>query len=127
MKVQLIKGLSYATKKFSAVKGVPVDVTDTEGKKLLATGRFEKVTDKTPAVNPPEGKKPEGNGADGSNNDGNGPELTASAIDKMTKAELEALAASKEIDLSDCSNNEQRATKIKDFLGLVDMSQVFGE
>lgn len=130
MKVQLVKGLSYATKKISAVKGVPVVVTAAEGEKLLATGRFAEVTEKTPVEQPPEGKKPasnEGNGADGSNNDGDGPELTASAIDRMTTAELEALAASKGIDLSDCGVNKERATKIKDFLGLVDMSQVFGE
>ena len=38
-------------------------------------------------------------------------------LDKMRVSELEALAESKGIDLSDCKNREEKLTKIKEAIG----------
>ncbi|EOS22024.1 MAG: hypothetical protein K1W27_07000 [Lachnospiraceae bacterium] len=51
-------------------------------------------------------------------------ELSADGIAKMKKAELEALAAEKQIDISDCSNNDERAAKICGVLGLASTVQM---
>lgn len=42
-----------------------------------------------------------------------GGEAEKPSIDKMKKAELEAFAAENGIDLSDCSNNDEKKAKIK--------------
>lgn len=131
MKVRLIKGLSYTTPSSSFKKGKAVDVSEEAGAKLLKTGRFEEVTEEEVAggeeVVPPVAENPDGAGNSGSNNNGNGGELSAEVIDKMKKDELVALAAEKEINISDCGNNEERAERIKGALGLVNMAQLFGE
>ena len=128
MKVKLVKGLSYTTPSFSCMKGKEIEVTDEVGSKLMKTGRFEHVVelddDQTPDGN---GQTPDGNGSTGSDNNGNGTELTATVIEKMKKDELIALAEAKGIDISDCSNNDERAGKIKGALGLVNLTNLFGE
>lgn len=132
MKVKLIKGLSYTTPSGSYKKGKAVDVKDEVGAKLLKTGRFEEVKDEEviggeEVVAPAAENSGEENSNGGSNNNADDKELSAEAIDKLKKDELIALAAEKEIDISDCNNNEERAEKIKGALGLVDMAQLFGE
>lgn len=132
MKVKLIKGLSYTTPSGSYKKGKAVDVKDEVGAKLLKTGRFEEVKDEE--VIGGEGvialaaeNSGEENSNGGSDNNADDKELSAEAIDKLKKDELIALAAEKEIDISECNNNEERAEKIKGALGLVNMAQLFGE
>lgn len=135
MKVKLIKGLSYTTQSGSFKKEKVYSVSDEEAKKLLETGRFEEVSGvadddagKGPEGNNGADKEPEGdNSNNGSNNNAADKELSAEAIDKLKKDELIALAAEKEIDISECNNNEERAEKIKGALGLVNMAQLFGE
>ncbi len=51
-------------------------------------------------------------------------ELSADGIAKMKKAELEALAAEKQIDISDCGNNGERVSKICGVLGLASTVQM---
>ena len=121
MKVKLVKGLSYTTPSFSCMKGKEIEVTDEVGSKLMKTGRFEHV------VELDDDQTPDGNGSTGSDNNGNGTELTATVIEKMKKDELIALAEAKGIDISDCSNNDERAGKIKGALGLVNLTNLFGE
>lgn len=132
MKVKLIKGLSYTTPSGSYKKGKAVDVKDEVGAKLLKTGRFEEVEDEEviggeEVIAPAAENSGEDNSNTGSDNNAGNPELTAEAIDKLKKDELIALAAEKEIDISECNNNEERAEKIKGALGLVNMAQLFGE
>lgn len=132
MKVKLIKGLSYTTPSSSYKKGKAVDVEDEVGAKLLKTGRFEEVKDEDiiggeEAIAPAAGNSGEENSNNGSDNNADDKELSAEAIDKLKKDELIALAAEKEIDISECNNNEERAEKIKGALGLVNMAQLFGE
>lgn len=131
MKVKLIKGLSYTTPSFSCKKGKEVTVSDELGAKLMNTGRFEEVSEDETSNDGVVALAAENTGADntnsGSNNNTDNTELSAEVIDKMKKDELVALAAEKEIDISDCNNNEERAEKIKGALGLVNMAQLFGE
>lgn len=132
MKVKLIKGLSYTTPFGSYKKGKAVDVSDEAGAKLLKTGRFEEVKDEDiiggeDVIAPAAENSGEENGNNGSDNNADDKELSAEAIDKLKKDELIALAAEKEIDISECNNNEERAEKIKGALGLVNMAQLFGE
>ena len=51
-------------------------------------------------------------------------ELSADAIAKLKKAELEALAAERNIDISDCNNNNERAGRICGMLGLASTVQM---
>lgn len=51
-------------------------------------------------------------------------ELSADRIAKLKKPELEALAAERNIDISGCNNNEERAAKICGVLGLAGMVQM---
>jgi len=97
----LKQGFSYAAKGFSCVRGIPFDAKDDAARKLLSTGRFEIFQDL-------------------GSNDGYMEQegLSADAIAKLKKPELEALAAEKNIDISDCSNNDERAAKICDALDL---------
>lgn len=131
MKVRLIKGLSYTTPSSSFKKGKAVDVSEEAGAKLLKTGRFEEVTEEDVAggeeVVPPAEENPDGAANGGSDNNENGVELSAEVIDKMKKDKLVALAEEKQIDISDCKNDKERAEKIKGALGLVNMAQLFGE
>lgn len=132
MKVKLIKGLSYTTPSGSYKKGKAVDVKDEVGAKLLKTGRFEEVKDDEviggeEVIAPADENSGEENSNGGSDNNADDKELSAEAIDKLKKDELIALAAEKEINISECNNNEERAEKIKGALGLVNMAQLFGE
>lgn len=129
MRVKLVKGLSYTTSSFSCKKGMEVTVFDEVGKELIASGKFEEAGSAEPASD--EAPAQEKDGADdsqqASNNNADGQELTAELIEKMKKAELEALAQEKEIDISECNNNEERVEKIKGALGLVNLNDIFGE
>ncbi|MDD2979535.1 MAG: hypothetical protein PHN80_06130 [Hespellia sp.] len=88
-RLELIKGLSYSTRTFSAKKAVPFDVEDDMAEKLMETGRFEELES---ILDAEDKDKP---------------------IEKMNKSELEALAAEKGIDISACKNNADRAETIK--------------
>lgn len=135
MKVRLIKGLSYTTPYGSFKKEKVYSVSDKDGKKLLNCGRFEKVSNEE-VINI---EKPDSNENDAdkdttgenannwSDNNSNDGELSAEVIDKLKKNELIDLAVEKEIDISECNNNDERAEKIKGALGLVNMAQLFGE
>lgn len=114
MKVRLLKGLSYTTPSFSCRKGEEINISDEIGADLVKSGRFEEVISKEPIK-----------GDNGSNEDDG--KIFAESIDKMKMPELIALAEEKGIDISDCKNNEERAEKIKDTLGLLDMEPLFGE
>lgn len=136
MKIRLVKGLSYTTPSFSCKKGKEVTVPDKVGEELVKTGRFAcvSVNDNAGSTPPADNQKDvsdsDGESTEkstGSNNNGNGEELSAEIIEKMRKDELIALAEEKGIDISECSNNEERAEKIKGALGLVNMAQLFGE
>ena len=132
MKIRLVKGLSYTTPSFSCKKGKEVSVSDEVGEVLMKTGRFECVSveddaDRAPSMDNNGSCADSGEESTGSNNNGNGEELSAETIEKMRKDELIALAEEKGIDISECSNNEERAEKIKGALGLVNMAQLFGE
>lgn len=132
MKVRLIKGLSYTTPSGSYKKGKTATVSDEAGAKLLKTGRFEEVKEEDifgddEVIAPAADNSGDDNGNTGSNNNADDKELSAEAIDKLKKDELIALAAEKGIDISECNNNEERAEKIKGALGVVNMSQLFGE
>lgn len=120
MRVKLVKGLSYTSPSFSCKKGKAVEVSDKVGAKLMKTGRFIMAAAEV-------AEETTGASGTGSNNDGNGTELTATVIEKMKKDELIALAEAKGIDISDCSNNDERAGKIKGALGLVNLTNLFGE
>lgn len=50
--------------------------------------------------------------------------LSADSISRMKKPELEALAAEKNINISDCNNNDERAAKICGVLGLASLVQM---
>lgn len=112
-RLELRQGLSYAVKGFSCVKGVPFDVDDDAARRLLSTGRFEEL----PVADDDAG------GTDSDGSMGN-EELSADRIAKLKKPELEALAAERNIDISGCNNNEERAAKICGVLGLVGMVQM---
>lgn len=132
MKVKLIKGLSYTTPSGSYKKGKAVDVKDEVGAKLLKTGRFEEVKDEEviggeEVIAPAAENSGEENSNSGSDNNADDKELSAEAIDKLKKDELIDLAAKKGIDVSECTNNPERAEKIKGALGLVNMADLFEE
>ena len=50
--------------------------------------------------------------------------LSADSISRMKKPELEALAAEKNINISDCNNNDERAARICGMLGLASFAQM---
>lgn len=50
--------------------------------------------------------------------------LSADSISRMKKPELEALAAEKNINISDCNNNDERAARICGVLGLASLVQM---
>lgn len=110
--LKLTKGLSYSTMKVSVKKGQTASFEDDVAKRLLATGKFVEV-------------ETEAEDADGDEDEDGSEDLSAEAIEKMTKEELLALAEEKGIDLSDCSNNTERAEKIKGVLGLANMATIF--
>ncbi len=115
-RLKLIQGLSYAVRGFSCALGVPFEVEDDLAKRLLFTGRFEEL----PCVPDNDDVEDEAeNTLQFSER-----ELSADGIAKMKKAELEALAAEKQIDISDCSNNNERADKICGVLGLASTVQM---
>ncbi len=146
-RLKLIQGLSYAVRGFSCALGVPFDVEDDLAERLLFTGRFEKlpcvpdnddIEDKLGDMTPdmdngmtngidmtPDMDNTEKAGVVPDNDKQlSERELSADGIAKMKKAELEALAAKKQIDISDCSNNNERADKICGVLGLASTVQM---
>jgi hypothetical protein len=102
----LKKGLSYSMKGFSCTKGNPVSVEDDVAAKLLATGRFEEGE----TVDNPE--------------PGNTKEVSAEDIQKMKKDELIEFAAAHNINIADCSNNDERIERIQGALGLASFAQM---
>ena len=140
-RLKLTKGLSFSMMNFSCKKGEPFCVDDEMAKKLLSTGHFEMLgvvgeslkadesgnpRDGQPPISADTGKKPDdgmGNSGNPENpNDGN--ELTAEIIEKMRKDDLIALAAEKNIDIKDCSNNDERIERIKGALGLMNFGSL---
>lgn len=108
-RLKLIQGLSYAVRGFSCALGVPFDVGEDFAKRLLSTGRFEELQSVS---------------ADNNVSLPIERELSADAIAKLKKAELEALAAERNIDISDCNNNNERAARICGMLGLASTVQM---
>lgn len=104
MKVKLIKGLSYydIATGFSAKKDKIVDVDDSHGTTLVASGRFTEV---------------KGSGLPDSAQTSNGAITTDSIkkkpVSNMNTAELEAYAKEKGIDISTCNTNNERIAAIK--------------
>lgn len=124
-RMKLIQGLSYAVRGFSCTSGVPFDVEDDIAGRLLSTGRFEELQCVSAGNDDPGDKTGDGTD-DGTSGwmDLSGKELSADGISRLKKAELEALAAEKGIDISDCANNDARAAKICGALGLASMVQM---
>lgn len=101
VQIKLIKGLSYSGLVTATAKK-PYLVTDEKtAQKAAATGYFEIVAGT--AIEEP--KEDTG---------GNDKTPVTKPSEKMTKAELEAYAKSKGIDISDCTNNGQRIALIKE-------------
>ena len=146
-KLKLIQGLSYAVRGFSCVKGVPFNIEDNIAERLLSTGRFEELQSVSADNNEIEDDvepdwndtmtnrndvKPDWNDTEKAdvapNHEGVSQpierELSADAIAKLKKAELEALAAERNIDISDCNNNNERAARICGMLGLASTVQM---
>lgn len=140
-RLELTKGLSFSTMKFSCKKGEPFCVDDEVAEELLSTGRFKllEVIGESPKVDEsgkshanqslvPEGSQNPHNDntddSDGSKNLDNGVELTAELIEKMKKNELIALAEEKGIDIKDCNTNDERIERIKGALGLVNFGSL---
>ena len=127
-KIKLIKGCSYMKGKVYIQKGIDKWVEDDVALALMKTGRFQIV----------DAKSVEGLGQDLVQDSEDlvqdlvqGADeviqITAADVDKMKKDELIALANERGIDLSDCSNNDERAEKIKGFLGINNFSAIFNE
>ena len=146
-KLKLIQGLSYAVRGFSCVKGVPFNIEDNIAERLLSTGRFEELQSESADNNETEDDvepdwndtmtnrndvKPDWNDTEKAdiapNHEGVSQpierELSADAIAKLKKAELEALVAERNIDISDCNNNNERAARICGMLGLASTVQM---
>lgn len=111
-KLILIKGYSYSTKSISARKGVAFYVEDDVAEELLKTQRFKLLS----ASNVDKTSELTKNSYD---------DITISDIKKMKKDELISLAEAKNIDLSSCSNNEERVETITSFLSSSDVEQLF--
>lgn len=132
-RLKLIQGLSYAVRGFSCALGVPFDVGEDFAKRLLSTGRFEELQSVSADNNETEDDvEPDWNDTEKAdvapNHEGVSQpierELSADAIAKLKKAELEALAAERNIDISDCNNNNERAARICGMLGLASTVQM---
>lgn len=132
-RLKLIQGLSYAVRGFSCALGVPFDVGEDFAKRLLSTGRFEELQSVSADNNETEDDvEPDWNDTEKAdvapNHEGVSQpierELSADAIAKLKKAELEALAAERNIDISDCNNNNERADRICGMLGLASTVQM---
>ncbi len=129
-RLKLIQGLSYAVRGFSCTSGVPFDAEDDIAGRLLSTGRFEELQCVSAGNDEPGDKTGDGTDdgtsvwMDLSGKELSGKELSADGISRLKKAELEALAAEKGIDISDCANNDARAAKICGALGLASMVQM---
>jgi hypothetical protein len=102
----LKKGLSYSMKGFSCTRGNPVSVEDDVATILLATGRFE------------EGGTPDAPETEKSK------DVSAEDITKMKKDELIEFAEAHDIDIADCSNNDERIARIQGALGLASFAQM---
>lgn len=122
-KLKLVKGLSYFTPAMekSVVKGKEFEVSDESlFARLLATGRFEEVKDSVEKQESSAGKQESG---EAKLPEDLVDEPTEKKIDALNTKQLEAFAALKEIDISECSKNDERKAAIKEALGLVDPFQ----
>lgn len=122
-------GLSYTMKGFSCKAGIPFDINDEKAAVLLETGRFVEIPPVMgDEVLPGMGIVPVGDGTPSDiNDDSDGAILTADAVSNMKKAELERLAAEKDIDISGCRNKEDIVNMINNTLGLAGMMQMGSE
>lgn len=103
-KLELIKGLSYSMKRFSAIKGEPFSVEDEKADQLMKTGRFKEIVDEV--------KEDVVNQEEAPDNAENSPH-DEKPIEKMKKEELVEYAEKNGIDISACKNNEERIATIK--------------
>lgn len=114
VRIKLSKGLSYSGI-VTATKKNPIVITDEDtAKEAVATGYFEYVLGYIPdAVSNTSTE----NTAEGQKEDEDTPaseDKVQKPIEKMTKPELEAYAEANGIDISSCTNNEQRIALIKE-------------
>lgn len=101
-KMVLVKGRSYSTSGFMAVKGVPFFIDDdAEAERLYGTGRFD-VLEECSAPK----EEPDGNAAATE-------EKTVIPLEKMKKDEIIAYAADKGIDITGCRTNEERIAIVR--------------
>jgi len=108
VRIKLVKGLSYSGI-VTATKKNPFVTTDEEtAKEAVATGYFtiEEVIEEYPEKT---GEDQEEDQAPPTSDD-----KVQKPIEKMTKPELEAYAKANGIDISSCTNNEQRIALIKE-------------
>lgn len=125
-KLTLIKGLSYSGGREGRVsvttkKPDVIVETQDEADELVDTGYFKLVESDTAAAKASsgsdgsEGDPGAASGADMTDEEKAAAELDAElkAIDKMTKEELIAYAEKNSVDLSACTNNDQRKEALK--------------
>lgn len=125
VRIKLVKGLSYSGV-VSATKKSPYVTTDEDAaSEAVATGYFEYVPEavsKT-SIESPDDPFAENTAEDHVEDDKEDEEedlppapedKVQKPIEKMTKPELEAYADANGIDISSCTNNEQRIALIKE-------------
>lgn len=124
VRIKLLKGLSYSGV-VSATKKSPYVTTDEDtAKEAVATGYFGYVPEavSTPSTdttveNTAEDQEEDEVAQDDQEENDLPPateDKVQKPIDKMTKPELEAYAEANGIDISSCTNNEQRIALIKE-------------
>ncbi len=119
IKLKLIRGLSYSggitgggTVSATAKKPFVEVETLEDAEILVKSGHFEVVDNKEKAPAKAENTpSPPFPGAEGDKT-----EDKEVSVDKMTKKELLEYASAKGIDISDCTNNKERAARIKEVL-----------
>lgn len=104
-RICLKEGLSYATKGFSCIKGIPADVEDDLAEKLMGTGRFEIADGGLEAPEPTDYSS------------------APADISSMKKAEMAAFAKAHGIDLEGCKNNGERIARIQSELDVKGFTQ----
>jgi hypothetical protein len=114
VRIKLLKGLSYSGV-VSATKKSPYVTTDEDtAKEAVATGYFGYVPE---AVSTSSTDTTAENTAEDQEENDLPPateDKVQKPIEKMTKPELEAYAEANGIDISSCTNNEQRIALIKE-------------
>lgn len=110
VRIKLSKGLSYSGIVTATKKNPYVTTDEDTAKKAIATGYFEyapEAVSETPAENTAEDQEED---EDPPATD----DKVQKPIEKMTKPELEAYAEANGVDISSCTNNEQRIALIKE-------------